>query len=182
MRLFVGLPLASDVLNELSEAVARLKSPQDGLRWTTADTWHITLQFLGNTDQQHCECVLKRLAQISAKQFEVRLGEFGFFDRAGVFFVDVVPDGELAGLAEKVIEATSGCGFKAEERPYHPHITLARAKGGGRALAGLQNRAKRDETFSRFQATEFGLYESHTLPEGAKYEVCGRFPLVGRGS
>ena len=64
MRLFVGLPLASEVLNELSEAVARLKTPHDGLRWTAADTWHITLQFLGNTDQQHCDCVLQQLARI----------------------------------------------------------------------------------------------------------------------
>src|SRR5579863_3746393 len=111
MRLFVGLPLASEVLNELSEAVARLKAPQDGLRWTAPDSWHITLQFLGNTDQEHCKCVLARLGEIQAKQFPVRLGEFGFFDRAGVFFVDVNPGVELVSLAQMVIAATGKCGF-----------------------------------------------------------------------
>lgn len=178
MRLFVGLPLASEVLRELSEAVARLQTSPNSLRWTAADTWHITLQFLGNTSQQHCDCVLQQLAQICARQFEVRLGGFGFFDRAGVFFVDVVPTAELVALAQQVIAATAKCGFVAETRPYHPHITLARAKGGSRALAALKESAKRTTSFSRSRATEFLLYESHTLPEGAQYEIRGRFPLI----
>jgi 2'-5' RNA ligase len=177
MRLFVGLPLSSEVLNELSEAVARLKTPHDGLRWTAANTWHITLRFLGNTSQQHCDCVLQQLAQVGVRQFEVRLGTFGSFDRAGVFFVDAVSTPELFSLAQQVTAATAKCGFAAEARPYHPHITLARAKSGGRLLAALQDRAKRHAPFPRFTATEFLLYESHTLPEGARYEVRGRFPL-----
>ena len=184
MRLFVGLPLASEVLNELAEAVARLRDPHDGLRWTTTDTWHITLQFLGNTDQQHCDCVRESLARIRATQFEVRLGTFGFFDRAGVFFVDVVPGAELVALSQQVIAATSESGFVAEARPYHPHITLARAKG--RPLKDLRNRASRElgkagRRELSFPASEFLLYRSHTLAEGAKYEVQGRFPLITRG-
>jgi 2'-5' RNA ligase len=207
MRLFVGIPLASEVLNELSEAVARLRSAQDGLRWTTPESWHITLQFLGNTDQQHCECVLARLGEIHAAQFQVTLGEFGFFDRAGVFFVDVVPSADLVALSRRVTEATAKCGFAAETRPYHPHITLARAKGENkeRQLRALQERmgfgipgsrirtrGTRDKAaqgwgtrksveeragFSEFAAGEFLLYESHTRPEGAEYEVRGRFKL-----
>ena len=183
MRLFVGLPLASEILNDLSEAVSRLKAPHDGLRWTTPDTWHITLQFLGNTDQQRCDCVLAGLAHIRSSQFEVRLGDFGCFDRAGVFFVDVYPAAALVALAHQVIAATSSCGFVAETRPYHPHITLARAKaGGGRALSALRERARRSKPFPPFMAREFLLYESHTLTEGARYEVRGCFPMVSRGS
>ncbi len=191
--------------------VARLRSPQDSLRWTSPESWHITLQFLGNTDQKHCDCALARLVEIHAAPVQVRLGELGFFDRAGVFLADVVPTADLVALAQGVTAATARCGFVAESRPYHPHITLARAKGEGRGgpLRALQERmlrdgrahgvAKvravppfRDETpegwgthsppgeqrrFGGFSATEFLLYESHTRPEGAEYEVRGRFPL-----
>jgi len=183
MRLFVGLPLASEVLNELSEVVARLKAQQDGLRWTTPESWHITLQFLGNTDQKHCECVLARLEEIHAAPVQVRLGDLGFFERAGVFFVDVVSTAELVELAGRVTAATAKCGFEAEARPYHPHITLARAKGDGRsgALKALQHRVRQGLRFTGFSVTEFLLYESRTLPEGAKYEVRGRFRLAGTG-
>jgi 2'-5' RNA ligase len=179
MRLFVGLPLASEVLNELSEAVARLKAPQDGLRWTAPNTWHITLQFLGNTDQQHCDCVLARLREVHSERVQVRLDKLGVFERAGVFLADVVPTGALVELALRVTEATAKCGFKAEARPFHPHITLARAKGGerGRALDILQKRVPQALRFGGFTATEFLLYESYTRPEGAEYEVRGRFRL-----
>jgi 2'-5' RNA ligase len=183
MRLFVGLPLAFEALKELSEAVARLKAPQDGLRWTAPESWHITLQFLGNTDQKHCDCVLSRLAEIEAAPVPVRFGELGFFERAGVFFADVVPTADLVALAEMVTAATDGCGFVVEERPYHPHITLARAKGEGRGrpLGNLQHRMPHQTRLTGFRATEFLLYESHTRPEGAKYEVRGRFALGAAG-
>lgn len=188
MRIFVGLPLASEALHELSEAVARLRSPHDGLRWTTPESWHITLQFLGNTDRRHCDCVLARLKEIQAAQLEVRLGELGFFDRAGVFFADVVPTTDLVELAKRVTAATACCGFVAETQPYHPHITLARAKGDRkeRPLHALQEQMKRERRleparFSGFIATEFLLYESHTHPEGAEYEVLRRFGLGPAG-
>lgn len=183
MRLFVGIALASEVEKELSEAVARLQTPRDRLRWTTPESWHITLQFLGNTDQKHCDCVLEKLAQIHGAVVQVRLGSFGFFNRAGVFFVDVVSTVELAALAERVASGTARCGFVAETRPYHPHITLARAKGEGRdrALKALEVRVPQGAKFAGFRATEFLLYESHTMQEGAKYEVRGRFQLSGTG-
>jgi RNA 2',3'-cyclic 3'-phosphodiesterase len=179
MRLFVGIPLASEASKELSEAVIRLKVPRDGLRWTTPESWHITLQFLGNTDQQHCDCALERLAEIHAAPVQIRLGNPGFFERAGVFFVDVASSVDLVALAESVASATARCGFVAEVRPYHPHITLARAKAEGRdgALKALRVRVPQATKFAGFRATEFLLYESHTMPEGAKYEVRGRFQL-----
>lgn len=182
MRLFIGLPLASEVLNELSEAVSRLKGPHDGMRWTTPASWHITLQFLGNTDQKHCDCVLACLAKIYAAPLQVRLGELGYFDRAGVFFVDVVPTPELVGLAKCVTAATAECGFLAEARPYHPHITLARVKGEERsaALKAMQVRVAPGTRFTAFMAKEYVLFESHTKPEGAQYDVRGRFLLTGK--
>jgi 2'-5' RNA ligase len=189
MRLFVGLPLASEVLNELSEAVARLRSPQDRLRWTSPDSWHITLQFLGNTDEQHFECVVLRLTEIIAAPFQVRIGELKYFDRARVLFADVAPRPELVALSQRVAEATGKCGFVAEARPYHPHITLARAKGTGRGkfscfpgseigIGGSGPLSGQQARFAGFTATEFVLYESHTRPEGAEYVVRGRFPLI----
>jgi len=179
MRLFVGLPLASEVLKELSEAVARLEAPHDGLRWTPPESWHITLQFLGNTDEQHFNCVRSRLAEVRALPVRVRLGELGIFERAGVFFVDVVPTSELIALAQLVTEATGRCGFVAEKRPYHPHITLARVKGErrGGSLKTLQGRVSHVAGFTGFTATVFLLYESHTRPEGAEYEVRDHFAL-----
>jgi 2'-5' RNA ligase len=179
MRLFIGIPLAPAVLSELSAVAARLRSNADGLRWMPSESWHITLQYLGNSDPEQYECLLARLAEVHSRSVPVHLAELGVFDRAGVFFADVSPTPELVSLAGRVASATSLCGFVPEVRPFHPHITLARAKGQGRSqpLRALQQRIHRQPIFPRFVAEAFLLYESHLSPTGSTYEVRHRFQL-----
>jgi 2'-5' RNA ligase len=52
MRLFIGIPLEDRVTAELAALTGRLRSPDDGLRWSPAAGWHITLQFLGKTSTE----------------------------------------------------------------------------------------------------------------------------------
>ncbi len=118
-------PVAVD---ELSKLTTRLRAKEDNLRWTAPETWHVTLQFLGSTDQQQYNCLIPRLREIHLPHIPIRLESTGFFDRAGIFFADVKPAPALLVLQQSVIAATTPCGFVPESRPYHPHITLARAK------------------------------------------------------
>ncbi|MGC1461874.1 MAG: RNA 2',3'-cyclic phosphodiesterase [Terracidiphilus sp.] len=179
MRLFVGIPLAPKVVSELSAVVTKLKSNGDHLRWTTSESWHITLQFLGNTDQEHYQRLVARLAEVHSRSVSVQLGELGFFERAGIFIADVAPSPEFVSLAGRVMAATSLCGFVSETGPFYPHITLARAKGEGRSrlLRALQQKIHNQPAFSPFVASEYLLYESHLASAGSTYEICHCFPL-----
>ncbi len=188
MRLFVGIPLEDAVARELAAAVARLRSREsvardDGLRWTAPESWHITLEFLGNATAEQLECLRARLGEVRSAAVPVQLGELGCFDRAGVFFAGVSVTPGLAALQQHVTAATSRCGFVAEARPFHPHITLARAKGQGRGsgLRELAARAGKGPAFTRFLAREFVLYESHLGAGGAKYEAKARVALKDGG-
>jgi 2'-5' RNA ligase len=179
MRLFVGIPLAAAVIGELAAVSARLKSNQDGLRWATPESWHVTLQFLGNTGPEKYECLVARLREVRSPPVPVRLEALGCFDRAGILFAGVGLTPELFSLEQRVTAATGLCGFVPETRPFHPHITLARSKGEGRSqpLRELRTRIQRQPTFTRFVAGEFLLYESHLSPTGSRYEIRERFPL-----
>ena len=177
MRLFIGIPLAPEVTQQLVAYTGRLKHPGDDLRWSAPDSWHITLQFLGNTTPPQYDCVIASLRRIHAKTFDVRLEGTSFFDRAGVFYVDVPPAPDLASLQKKVTLATQPCGFEPEDRPYHPHITLARNKAHAQGLRRLKPRAGAAPRFSTFTARDFLLYESHLEPRGSRYEVRERFAL-----
>ena len=117
------------------------------------------------------------LRRISFPPFEIQLEPPGLFDRAGVFFAGVGLSPELVRLQELVVAATQPCGFVPEDRPYHPHITLARAKDGRKGLRGLRGRVPDGVKFSGFVATEFLLYESFPEPGGSRYEVRERFGL-----
>jgi RNA 2',3'-cyclic 3'-phosphodiesterase len=178
MRLFVGIPLPAAVIEELSAISMRLRSSDDGLRWSTPESWHITLQFLGNTPQY--ECTVARLLELRSPAVAIQLEGLGFFERAGIFFAGVRLTPQLATLQEHVTAATGLCGFVPETRPYHPHITLARSKKkGARGLRDLKNRIHREPAFTHFVAETIALYESQVGPGGSHYEIREQFRLNG---
>jgi 2'-5' RNA ligase len=182
MRLFIGIALAPNEVNALADVRLRFESPAADLRWSSPETWHVTLQFLGQAREEQTACVRRKLRTIHAAEVPIRIGGLGFFERAGVFWAGVVLTPELLALQQFVTAAMRNCGFVPEARAYSPHITLARTKGraGATALVPLQKavqRAKIDFS-AEFTAEEFLLYESVPGPEGSKYEVRDRFPLI----
>jgi 2'-5' RNA ligase len=179
MRLFIGIPLAAAVIDELRAASTRLRSAGDGLRWTAPESWHVTLQFLGNTSQEQYACVVARLRELHSPSVPVCLEELGCFERAGILFAGIRLTPELLLLQERVTAATLPCGFVPETRPFQPHITLARSKDRHHNLGKLKAKLSRPANFTRFIAREFLLYESFLSPAGSRYEIRERFPLAG---
>jgi len=180
MRLFVGIPLADAVIAELSAISARLRSGGNGLRWTASGSWHITLEFLGDTSREQYECIVAQLHKLHLRSVPIRLEELGCFDRAGVFFADVKVSHELLLLQRRVIAATADCGFVYEARPYQPHITLAHSKDQRQRLSKLKDRIGSQPKFSSFVTGDFLLYESFLGPSGSRYEIRQHFRLDGR--
>lgn len=182
MRLFIAIPLAPTVIEELSAISKRLRSDHDGLRWSSPESWHVTLQFLGKTSPEQYSCLVARLRALHSHRVSMSLEGLGVFDRAGVFFAGVAVTQELLILQQRVTAATAHCGFIPEARPFHPHVTLARAKGGGRgkSLRELNARIIRQPDFTPFVASEFLLYEAFLGPAGSLYEIREHFPLLGQ--
>ena len=179
MRLFIGIPLAQEVIDAIEMLVGSLRSGGDSLRWSSSESWHITLQFLGETSEEKSGCVVARLRNVRSQVVSVQLDGTGFFERAGVFFAGVSVSAEMLALEKRVLAVTATCGFVAENRPFRPHVTLARAKGANRlnALRQLKQRVKGNVAFPAFTAAEFLLYEAFLGPAGSRYEIRARFPL-----
>lgn len=183
MRLFIGMSLDS----ESAAALSRLREkfePGSGpdLRWSAPQGWHVTLQFLGSVTGERAVCAVEQLNKIDAAPVPLCIEGLGFFDRAGVFWAGVALTPELLALQQCVTAAMRNCGFSSEDRPYSPHITLARAKGrsGAKALAPLKAALEKSKARLHADCTarEFLLYESFPGPEGSRYEVRARFPLM----
>lgn len=177
MRLFIGIPLSAETMDELSQLVMRLHTGEDSLRWSAPASWHITLQFLGNTSQDQYACIVSQLMKLHFPPISIALESFGFFERAGIFYIGVKPTEKLVTLQQTITAATAICGFSPENRRYHPHITLARSKGkhGIRAMTRLKTKIPREYRFNSFRAETFLLYESFTDPSGSRYEVRETF-------
>jgi 2'-5' RNA ligase len=133
MRLFVALWPPPDVITELGTALGGLRSEDGtGLRWTLPEQWHLTLAFLGEVDEGRLPELQRRLARVATRHAPLSLqftGAARFGDR--VLYTRVSGDREpLRRLAAAAAAAARRTGLPVEERPYRPHVTLARARGG----------------------------------------------------
>jgi RNA 2',3'-cyclic 3'-phosphodiesterase len=180
MRLFLALPLDESVLAWLTRLTAGLKGNARNLRWSAPDAWHITLQFLGATTPEQYDCLIAALAALHSPAVPIQLAAPGVFPRAGVFHLGIEPTPALVALQKRIVAATAPCGFEPEDRPYHPHITLARSKGrdSARDLRALASSLPTQTRIPRFTAREFLLFESHLSASGSRYEIRHRFPLT----
>lgn len=168
VRLFVAVWPSSQVLRRL----ARLDRPDaPGVRWTTRDQWHVTLRFLGAIDTESVPEVTAAL-DAAASVMKRRFVEAGpAFERLGSGVLSVPVIG-LDDLASVVVDATAGFGRPPEARPFHGHLTLARAK----------RRVPRTFTGTpftvRWRVSEITLVQSRTHPRGARYEIVHRSLLA----
>jgi len=180
MRLFVAVPMPAETTRELAAAVERMRKRPgaEDLRWSPPESWHTTLQFLGNAGPDEYACLLDRLRGVRAAPMKIVPEKIGAFGRVGILHAGVKPTRELLELEKRVTQATAACGFAREDRPYCPHITLARRRGrGGRnGITSVAEKNRELVPFKGFTAHEFALYES-LLGGAARYEIRERFPL-----
>jgi len=181
MRLFIGIALSSEAIEVLLRVRERYAPLAPDLRWSAPEGWHVTLQFLGQTNEEQAVCVVENLKTVHAKQVPVQIAGLGFFERAGVFWSGIALTPELLALQQFIIASMRPCGFTPEDRAYNPHITLARTKGhaSAKALAPLKKAVEKSNLapHAEFVAGEFALYKSFPGPSGSRYEVRERFPL-----
>ena len=181
MRLFVGLAIDEAVKETLERLTLRLRTKDDGLRWSTPDQWHVTLVFLGEVDDEARARLVREFAEVRQPELMLRMERLGVFERAGILHAEVEVSPELLRLYEAVASAVRRVGLEVEERPYRAHITLARSRNrdGRKTMERLRRSAEQQRLSARWEAREFLLYESQLSPGGSRYVVRERFELQG---
>jgi RNA 2',3'-cyclic 3'-phosphodiesterase len=180
MRLFVGLALSDEAKQRLERLSLRLRAPDDGLRWSLQEQWHITLVFLGTVEASALKALLAELRQVRGLPVQLEIDGLGTFERAGVLYAAVEVTSGLARLQSAVDAAVRAAGVATEDRPYRPHITLARSRNrnGSHALQGMRGLLEQQRLRVGWVAQEFLLYESELSPTGSRYRVRERLPLA----
>ncbi len=131
MRLFVALTPPPDVVEELQARVVALRELERDVRWSRPEQWHLTLAFLGEVGDGTRGELSRRLGRAAGRHPPLTLS-FGGGGRFGHRVLWTRVRGErdrLRRLAASVRAAVRRSGLAAEQRPYRPHLTLARATG-----------------------------------------------------
>ena len=178
LRLFVAFEVPEVQKDSVQKAIASLTVP--GARWTSRESWHVTLKFLGATAEERLAEVMGVVEQAASASRPARtslrsLGAFPGFRRARVLWVGLDDPGSLlAALARMLEEGFAPHGFRAEGRPWTPHLTVARLKVPA-ALSLETGQVHLDE--QPFEVGQVVVFRSHLKPGGAVYEPLAGFPL-----
>lgn len=182
-RCFVAVPIDDAIRSRLATAVAawRAQPPADTLRWSEPRAWHLTLAFLGGVDPDDVPALSAAIGRIAARHEAVRVptGRLGAFPRPGsarvLWYAVGDPDGAIGAIAADLAQAVR----RVQDEPYHPHVTLARARGGHVDLRGWIEAASLQAPSGRLVVRSIELVRSHLSRGPARYETLASFALGG---
>lgn len=171
-RLFVGLALPPPVRKQL----AALPHDLPGAKWTTASNLHLTLTFIGEAPRESIDRISEAINHVAFDVFPLALQGLGLFEKR-VLWAGATSHPQLFALQEKVSAHLDKAGIAFDNKPFRPHVTLARLRHNVDS-DGLK-RFLDEHTDLRtpaFAVERFHLYESSSTPEGVRYVPLAAFP------
>ena len=184
IRAFVALDLDTTSLRRIVRTADRLRmaSGAPAATWTTGDKMHITLKFAGQLDVAAAAPIGQALRELAEGKpapapCTVKLDAFPKMEHARVVVCELVDaSGDITKLAASVDKLTAKHGVPKEDRPFRPHVTLARLKRPYDARKWL--RADVAEAAGECRCTTLTLYRSQLKPEGSLYMPLATFAFA----
>ena len=188
MRSFVAIELTEPCRRALRTAIETLQRLAPGVRWVRPESLHLTLKFIGATDEADLPRTIERLTAVAAGSgpFVMDVSGLSGFPPHGtprVVHVELhEPTGTLMALQKAVEDAiVEELGAAREDRPFTAHVTLGRTKDRRDCptVDELSAALKRQD-FGQVSVESFVLMRSELRPGGAVYTPVPRFALGGR--
>lgn len=195
MRLFLALDIDDAIRQRIARFVDGVSPYAPDARWAKPESLHVTLKFIGEQPESAVEHIKHALSSVAVPAPEIHFRGYGFFPTAKsarVFWLGLETGSELGALAHAIDDTMPSLGIPREDRPFSPHLTLARSAGrsgspwrdkadaANRVFAALQIKlaALASPEFGTMTPREFFLYQSQLSPKGSKYTKLARFELT----
>jgi len=122
---------------------------------------HITLKFLGDTDEQHIDTIQQFMKEsvVDIQPFLITLKGTGVFPNQHylkVIWIGITDINNLEKIAQNLEEKLSTLGFKKEHRGFSPHLTIGRVKTP-------RNKDKLLSLLEHYTTTEFTTQQIETI-------------------
>lgn len=187
-RMFVALDLPDPVREGIGAwGVEALADP--ALRPVRAESLHITLAFLGATEEREVERIAAAMEESAGPAPLVDLGDPVARPsprKPRLFALPAVSPGAeqiQARLCELLVAERL---YEPEKRPFWPHVTVARVRSegrGSRRLAPVERPPKELPTglSEAFYGVRMTLYRSVLQSQGSRYVPLAQVELPGAG-
>ena len=187
-RLFIAVKLNKTTLAALRMFQKELKQelPFNGIHWVDPGLFHLTLQFLGDTEVNQLPTLTANLesAAKKVKPFDLTFEGAGFFGSntaIRTIWAGTQPSSTFRNLYDEVIQSTAFLKLGQRNR-FSPHLTLARGsdwltREESSQIAGTIT-DKNMPVFGVTNVSSFELIESILNPAGPVYRTIRIFNLV----
>ena len=143
MRVFVAIDLAPEVHSAVKVLWSHLQRDlhTSGVAWVKPSNWHLTLLFVGEVPIAQIDeaSAALRAACAGLAPFELSIGGLGAFPNTRnpkVIWTGVGGAIETLNLLQsRITEAMQPFIIKPDNKPFHPHLTLARVKSSNKVLS-----------------------------------------------
>lgn len=184
IRTFIAIQIPESIKNEIFLIQAKLRAAGKGISWTKADNIHLTLKFLGPTDDTLIDSIRDKIsASIAGKKpFKIQvngLGAFPTLKRPRIIWIGANAESDhLREISRNLNENLESLGFESEKRKFTAHLTIGRVKDARKISPILE----RMNDLTNFDAGEFmvekiELIKSDLHPSGAIYTPLRKIML-----
>jgi len=186
-RLFIAIDPDPELLDKIFKLISTIKReyPLEGMRFTHPQNLHLTLQFLGDTDEALIANIVRSLDKICQKHTEFNLsfaglGAFPSRKNPRILWLGVTNPNHVTALAQAII-IDGAFLAESEKAKFSPHLTLGRIPESSRGIsapsfASLFNNLG-NVTVGSTPVREVLLYQSTLKPEGPVYNLLSRHSL-----
>jgi 2'-5' RNA ligase len=186
IRCFLALKTPAEWNKPLEDLQKKLRDSirSKGVRWVPAEQMHLTLRFFGWLSLADDAASVKVLAaaicsKTSALTLRCKgLGCFPSPRRPRVLWAGLAGDIEpVCNLQNQLARMTQAFGEPPDDRPFTPHLTLARFKEPQPLMEKTLEENGGFEIQLPWTVGEVRLMQSHLASSGATYETIGRWNL-----
>ncbi len=179
LRTFISIPAPAGSTSSIALYIDRLSRLLPRVRWEPAGKIHLTIRFLGETDEGMVPDILRIMRERTAglAGIPLTIGGVGVFPserRPRVIWLGCSDgEGRLGALRAGLENDLQGLGFPADDRPFHPHFTIGRVRAEG--VPSHLTSIPKNTTFDPHHAIvdEIFLMRSVLTPGGSEYSVIG---------
>ena len=178
IRAFIAITPPETLQQALANAQGALQRLSLPFRWVKPAQVHLTLKFLGDIAPEAIDPIAQAMqhAVTTLTPFTLSIQGIGCFPnlaRPRVLWMGIhAPHDMLLQLHQRLETKLAALGFAPEERPFRPHLTLARGQQrvSGRHLATVLH-AYHDQPFGDMLVDQVQLMQSQLHRDGAVYTM-----------
>lgn len=184
-RMFCAFELPQSLRSRIDQHSQKVREvvPETAASWSQPGNIHLTVKFFGNVVQERVPSISETAERV-VKEFsaiQIEIGKTGVFPRPSrplVLWLGVDdPSGALLKLQQRLEDEFALAGFSKEDRPFRPHLTIARLRKPQNA--GRLARAHLGLQFSNVPVmlNELVLFRSQLSSKGSTYTAISRHVL-----